>query len=313
MVNQKSYSSSADSACWVIINRQSGTVSDLWDDVYERRLMEILKGNGWQPVLKVVDGKGLDETVEDGLASGVKTIISGGGDGTTNSMAGKLAGRGVALGILPFGTLNLVARDLNTPLDPLEAAKTFHPESHRKIDTLLINDEICLCVTFFGFYPVVLKHQQDVHTRKWWNKFLTMGKEVWQVYNSSPRIIMHLKEDGEEQQVMTRLLALIPGRYEDSFGLLPKREQLEAEGFQVYVSMHEGRRALVKLGYHLLRGNPKLDPRFKVYQASDLRISVENKSSVLVAIDGELKKLNLPARAQLKSAQLKVLLPKLDI
>ena len=54
-------------------------------------------------------------------AEGFDLVVVAGGDGTLNEAANGLAGSGVALGVAPAGTMNLLARILGLPLDPAEA------------------------------------------------------------------------------------------------------------------------------------------------------------------------------------------------
>ena len=54
-------------------------------------------------------------------ASGFDLVVVAGGDGTLNEAANGLAGTGVALGVAPAGTMNLLARVLGLPLDPEQA------------------------------------------------------------------------------------------------------------------------------------------------------------------------------------------------
>ena len=57
------------------------------------------------------------------VADGAELVIVGGGDGTLRSAAARLAGTGRTLGVLPMGTLNLLAKDLNMPRVPAEGAE----------------------------------------------------------------------------------------------------------------------------------------------------------------------------------------------
>ena len=60
----------------------------------------------------------------------------GGGDGTIAAAAQRLAGTGVPLGILPLGTMNLLARDLGLPTG-LEAAAAALAHGHaRAVDVV---------------------------------------------------------------------------------------------------------------------------------------------------------------------------------
>ena len=86
----------------------------------------------------VVDGLELHETapgddvgqlVRDQIKGGVDLVIAAGGDGTVSVVADALAGSKVPLGIIPMGTANVLARELNIPLDLDAASRLLSPST----------------------------------------------------------------------------------------------------------------------------------------------------------------------------------------
>ncbi|MHB1164734.1 MAG: diacylglycerol/lipid kinase family protein [Candidatus Nanopelagicales bacterium] len=70
------------------------------------------------------------------MRDGASTVIAWGGDGTVTGVASALALTDVALGIVPGGTGNLLARNLGIPLDLPDAIDTALRGDDRRIDVL---------------------------------------------------------------------------------------------------------------------------------------------------------------------------------
>lgn len=62
-----------------------------------------------------VDAAGLDAALDAAMASSPALLVAGGGDGTIGAAAGRVAGTGTVLGVLPLGTANDFARTLAIP------------------------------------------------------------------------------------------------------------------------------------------------------------------------------------------------------
>jgi diacylglycerol kinase family enzyme len=76
---------------------------------------------------------GACELVKDAVRQEKDVVLVCGGDGTINEAINGLAGSQVALGLLPGGTANILAREVGLPLDPVRAAAQFARWSPRRI------------------------------------------------------------------------------------------------------------------------------------------------------------------------------------
>jgi YegS/Rv2252/BmrU family lipid kinase len=88
----------------------------------------------------VRDPARLPEVVTETIAQGSRFIIVGGGDGTISAVAGSLAYRKVAFGILPMGTANNFARGNDLPLEVKPAVAVLAAGHVATVDLGRINE-----------------------------------------------------------------------------------------------------------------------------------------------------------------------------
>ncbi|PHP53308.1 PA-phosphatase [Actinomyces ruminis] len=103
-----------------------------------RRVESEVLAAGWQPTLwleTTPDDAGHEQT-RRALAAGVDLVLAAGGDGTVRAVCGELAGTGVPLALLPTGTGNLLARNLQVPLDTDAALRLALSGPTRAVDVV---------------------------------------------------------------------------------------------------------------------------------------------------------------------------------
>jgi diacylglycerol kinase (ATP) len=97
-------------------------------------VLQLLRGAGVEAELVLSQSRDdAGEHTRQAIASGCDTIFACGGDGTIHNITQVLAKSPVALAILPMGTANALARDLNLPFNAVAAAKTAIHASPRRI------------------------------------------------------------------------------------------------------------------------------------------------------------------------------------
>jgi len=96
-------------------------------------------------------GDSFGAVVRGRLRDGFDLVVAAGGDGTVSAVIDGLAGSAVSLGIVPTGTANLIARELNIPLeiDGAVALIAGAPRS-RKIDAMRIGERVYVLVAGVG-------------------------------------------------------------------------------------------------------------------------------------------------------------------
>ncbi|MFN8148067.1 MAG: diacylglycerol kinase family protein [Candidatus Nanopelagicales bacterium] len=106
------------------------------------------------------------EQARSAVAAGADLVLAWGGDGTVNSVAAGLAGTDVALGILPAGTGNLLARNLGIPLRMRDAAAVALTGEERRIDLIDIGlggrVTTCSVMAGIGLDAVLIDAPEDL-------------------------------------------------------------------------------------------------------------------------------------------------------
>lgn len=103
-------------------------------DATREALTEQALASGWDELVwfeSTPDDPGA-QMAQDALDRGVDLVCALGGDGTVRAVASALVGTDTPLGLLPGGTGNLLARNLDLPLDSIEDALAIALTGHDK-------------------------------------------------------------------------------------------------------------------------------------------------------------------------------------
>ena len=98
-------------------------------------IVKILGRGGWKVDLRTITGPGDARRIaEESLGEGFDVLVSHGGDGTAMQIAAGIAGSGIALGVVPGGTGNVLAGNLQLPRTTAAAARALLKARPHAID-----------------------------------------------------------------------------------------------------------------------------------------------------------------------------------
>jgi diacylglycerol kinase (ATP) len=102
-------------------------------------------------------GEKTGDIVRSRLKDGFDLVVAAGGDGTVSAVIDGLIGSRAALGIIPAGTENLLARDLDVPLEIEKAVELIaSPHKFRKIDAMRIGKRAYILNVSLGISASVI-------------------------------------------------------------------------------------------------------------------------------------------------------------
>lgn len=117
------------------------------------------------------------ELAKEAVTSGVDVVVAVGGDGTVNEIGQALVGSETAMGIIPTGSGNGLARHLKIPFSFEKAIKVINQCKIRKIDTATVNDQVFLSMAGVGYDAFVAKKFAKAPQRGFLSYFRIVSNE----------------------------------------------------------------------------------------------------------------------------------------
>jgi len=233
-------------------------------------------------------------------------VVVGGGDGTM--LAAILAGLGVTrpLGLLPLGTMNLLARDLGLPRDPINAADLLATAHLAEIDLAEVNSVPFAIWASLGMHPWMVRRRDHLQ-RDGMGKWRAMALAALRALRRYPMVKVRLTVKGESFTVATPLLVVTNNAWRHEH-LPPSRQALDSGLLEVHVARCQTRLALAWLAINALLGRWRVGRLLETYQAESIQV-LSRKRRLMVSLDGEVTVMRPPLMFQARPKALKVLMP----
>jgi diacylglycerol kinase family enzyme len=289
----------------VVINAGAGAVDK--EEIVNRLVERYLpKGSRWK-VSVARNGPELLELARRAVKDDYQTIVAGGGDGTVSTVAGVLAGTRKTLGVLPLGTLNHFAKDLQLPLDLDGAMETIMAGHTVQVDVGDVNGQKFINNSSLGLYPRIVK-QREKQQRLGWGKWPAFVWAAISVLRRYPLLDVRLSLDGKQLARRTPFVFIGNNEYEMEGFNIGRRTCLDKGELSLYITHSTGRMGLLRLALRALLGGLRNEKDFMMLCTREIWIKTRHRRAH-VAFDGETRIMEPPLHYQVRPGALRVLAP----
>jgi YegS/Rv2252/BmrU family lipid kinase len=288
----------------VIVNASSG----LQGSDPATHLREILRARGlsWE-IWQARDGAELSRLAAKAAASSAEIIAAAGGDGTVNAVAAPVAHTEKIFAVLPLGTLNHFAKDLNIPLDLGRAIDNIIASNVAAVDVGEVNGRMFLNNSSIGLYPAMVARREleRKQGRPKWIAFIYAALRTLRQYVS---FRVYVTADGARFSRRTPILFVGNNEYHIEGRSFGARSAIDRGRLSLYLLHHTGTWGLLKFSVRALFRRAWRVKDFDALQAREIEVATKRKR-MRIAYDGEVAQMEMPLRYRIRPRALKVLVP----
>lgn len=268
----------------IVLNPISGGKNK---DMFIEEAEELCKKYGIQWEYFHTTGKNDEEKLKKSIKkTNPDRIVSIGGDGTTLMTCISLKGSGIPFGIIPFGSANGMAKELNVPNNPIEAFKDIiMSELFIPIDLVRVNKK------YFSLHLGDVganAHMVEKFTKEKNRGWLSYAKHFVDAIQNTQKFTVELNLNGEiiRQEAFSVIIA--NARMYGTGAIVNPMGNPHDGKFEIVIVKQSDLSGIINLGLTSIseKAIENLDDYYDIYQLDQAKIKFDEAK--LLQLDGEL-------------------------
>ena len=265
-----------------------------------------LRARGWRTDWRETERPGQATALAAGAAArGLSLVFVCGGDGTLNEAANGLAGTDTALALIPAGTVNIWAKEMQIPRKPVKAVKAAIEGDRRRVDLGRAGERCFLLMAGYGLDGAIARRVHlGLKSRLGAVTYAFAAIRESLRYRSSP---VTMRFDGEEHAA--EVLMLVAGNTRNYAGVVEITRRAQVDDGLLDVCVFQGKGTL-DIILHTLRTLLRRHLRSKkVLYRKTRRLELAWREPLPVQLDGDAYELS-PTELEIAPSALWVAVPK---
>ena len=288
----------------VLLNARAGALIDTGPERVREALASALRKRTNRADIRLVRPAYLKDEIERAARSDISTLIVGGGDGSVSCAAHVLAGTGKTLGVLPFGTMNLLARDLGLPAKIEEAIEALSDTKPRRIDLARFNGRHFHSLSGLGFFSQMARAREEVRGHKL-GRLVGVGIAAIRALHRTSVFSLDIRTETRRERVDALAVLVTNNRFGNDW----RRPCLDEGVIEIHIAEDAGALSKLKASANLLTGAWRNDDDtdgIRTITARHVEIGRKRRRT-FAATDGELRREYIPLRYDVRPGALTVL------
>lgn len=263
-------------------------------------IFNVLNKNIYDIQIFFTQGQESNHHLAAASAMEAEVIVAVGGDGTINNVAQYVANTNKIFGVIPMGSGNGLAHELNIPTNPEKALKLINQQKIKTIDTCKANNQFFINIAGVGFDAHIAQLFSKTKKRGF-KSYFTITLKEFAAYKNRAYSIYH---NGQQEDVMAFMICVCNGtQFGNNAYAAPKA--IYNDGlFDVVIFTSFKIWQVPLIAYKLFKGDVSDLPFVKTFKTNQLSISRNEKE--VVNIDGEAMLLDKDIHFKIYKQNLKV-------
>ena len=227
-------------------------------------------------------------------------VIAVGGDGTVKLVAECLMEKNIALGILPAGSANGLAKELGIDMNPTKALDVIVGESSKKIHMTSVNNQMCVHLSDIGLNANMLKEFETQQVRGMWGYLKAFLKVLWQ----NPKMKVEMRIDNKTIRIKAEMVVIANATKYGSGAIINPIGKLDDEFFEVIAIKQLSPLEILKMTFSIGSHDAQ---KTEIFQTNDF--VMRSKRNVHFQVDGEYLGKVKEVKANIMPNVLEILVP----
>jgi diacylglycerol kinase family enzyme len=285
----------------VLVNAAAGTAVQFTREELCRKIARAFGEAGKPCEVLSIDPGGLSAALQSAARS-ERPVVVAGGDGSVSAAVQRFAGTGIPLGVLPFGTYNLLAHDLGMSTDLDEAVRQIARAEEKRIDLGRVGRRLFHTLGGLGYFSRVARQRAEVR-KTIPNKLVGAAVAAFRSLARGGSLDLQIEAEGLKESFRTPAVLITnnllqPGTW--------RRARLDEGVFEINIVRGDIALPLLRGGLAAFMGSWRESADIVSWRSPWIHLSFR-RPRVFINLDGEVTRPRTPLHFQIVPKALTVL------